>query len=96
MGKFKCKCGHILSTVSNTNHYEGYLLSNFDLNDMVDEKGNTQIMDIGRDVLECDQCGRLYFEEPRDSNKWVSYLPENGEYNKLLEEKIANANQRKL
>ncbi|MBN2591626.1 MAG: hypothetical protein JXA96_17300 [Sedimentisphaerales bacterium] len=88
MGKFNCSCGEVLSTVGCPNPYEGYLLSDYNLDDdIIDDVSSIKIMDIARDVRECDKCGRVWFEEPRGSNKWVSYIPENGKYNGLLKGK---------
>ena len=84
MSKLKCLCGEVLSNVISPNETEGLLLRNIDL-EFYNKKSNDEIIEMGRDVWECNKCGRLAVSFPKkdDCNvKW--YYPEDYEPGRLM------------
>jgi len=78
MGKLRCKCGNILSNVASPNEVEGYLIKDQDL-EFEGLRDSSDIMDIGRLVWECNECGRLAVSYPGKDDATVKwYVPEDG------------------
>ena len=90
MAKIKCVCGNVLSNTLFPNEIEGMLLTSEDL-EFIDSKDCIEIDEIGRDVWECDQCGRLAINFPdRRSNTVKWYRPEDREPGGLMSFKQNN------
>ena len=77
MAKIKCICGAQLSNVASPNETEGILLRSMDIDHRNEENALT-IIDAGRGVWECHNCGRLAINFPgKDSSTVKWYYPEN-------------------
>jgi len=78
MSKLKCKCGNIISAV--TNQSEGVLITSSDLSN-----DNFDLSEISRDILECPKCGRLAISYPNKHDWKVKfYVPENDKDSRLI------------
>ena len=84
MGKLNCICGNRLSNVQSPNEVEGILIKDYDL-DWEGEKDLIQVLELGREVWECNECGRLAISYPdMNDRKMKWYKPENGEPGHLM------------
>jgi hypothetical protein len=84
MGKLLCNCGNILSNCMCPNETEGVLIRDIDM-EFDDDRNCLQIARMGRDVWECEKCGRLAISYPKRNDchvKW--YLPEDGKPGGLM------------
>ncbi len=70
MGKLKCICGNILSDTCHPDINQGLLISSWD-----DENHN---FENNYEVMECDKCGALAIEYPKNSPEVKWYIPFDG------------------
>ena len=79
MGRIACLCGNILSDVCGSDA-EAFCYN---------ENISAEYYEIGegREILECDECGCLLIEDPKQTCKVKFYLPENKKCNHLFIEK---------
>jgi hypothetical protein len=77
MAKLKCVCGEILSNVRSSNEVEGLLLRGVDL-EFEDKKDNCDLLELGRSVWECGECGRLGIVFEGGAVQWYRPEFENG------------------
>ncbi len=83
---FKCKCGHRISDTADNLPYSARLVADVDLYDYWEaweRRGRGQSLGILSDPMEyeqiiyqCEECGRLYFDDPGDPSRYISFLPE--------------------
>lgn len=78
MAKLNCICGVQLSNSVCPNQTEGLILRDVDL-EVIDGKSACEIIDAGRCVWECYNCGRLGVSFPGSSDSTIKwYKPEDG------------------
>ena len=80
MSKLTCPCGNRLSDVLYPGKATGILLSMQQVDRMNVVPGSNLFE--GREVWECDKCGRIAFIHPGGSVKW--YSPDDGQYGALM------------
>lgn len=93
MARLKCLCGNTLSNTISPNPGTGIILTDNDLEDILDAESPddmaAQISDRERDVWECSGCGRLAVNFPLRSDSTVKwYKPEDGAPGNLMRPEI--------
>lgn len=85
MGKLRCLCGNQISDVLCPSPNTGLLIRDRDM-EAADGKDIVGLLEIGRDVWECHECGRIAVMRPDGDcdapAKW--YKPEDGSPGKLF------------
>lgn len=76
MGKLRCVCENILSDTCGD---DGEAFSQKDM-----DKDEHYEAGMGRGILECEKCGALAIEDPKESCYVKYYIPENGKFNGLF------------
>ena len=83
MARLQCSCGNELSNVISPSSYNGWLVSDIQLDSIEGDVDSTYFIREGRDVWECDQCGKIAIGNNKDNKvKW--YLPEDRKSGKLF------------
>lgn len=77
MGKILCECGCIHS---DTCGYDGHL---FEYDSLREEDDSIYPLS----VFECQECGNLMIDNPKDPKTMISFKPTNGKYNKILHDR---------
>ncbi len=76
MSKLNCLCGNQLSNVLSPSQNNGWFVNDVAVDNQQDWDECT-VIEIGRDVWECHECGRIAFGNKADPGvKW--YAPEDG------------------
>lgn len=84
MGKLGCPCGNVISSVSYPNECIGTVVTQTEY-DMKSGKTDFDLVDNGRDVWECRECGRLAVSYPgRTDNTVKWYSPDDGKPGHLM------------
>lgn len=83
---FRCICGHRISDTSDNLPYSARLVADVDLYDYWEaweRTGRGQVlgrlsdpMDYEKIIYQCEECGRLYFDDPEDPSRFISFFPE--------------------
>ena len=83
---FGCKCGHRISDTTDNLPYSARLVADVDLCDYWEaweRRGRGQSlgclsdpMDYEQIIYQCEECGRLYFDDPDDPSRFISFMPE--------------------
>lgn len=83
---FGCKCGHRISDTTDSLPYSARLVADVDLYDYWEaweRRGRGQSlgflsdpMDYEQIIYQCEECGRLYFDDPDDPSRFISFIPE--------------------
>jgi hypothetical protein len=78
MAKLNCPCGYQMSNVMSPCPYNGYLITDRQLETFHDEPDGLSIaiIDKGRDIWECPECGRMAIVKDDNHYKW--YSPDDG------------------
>ena len=83
---FGCKCGHRISDTTDNLPYSARLVADVDLYDYWEaweRRGRGQSLGILSDpmdyeqiIYQCEECGRIYFDDPDDPSRFISFMPE--------------------
>lgn len=83
---FRCKCGHRISNVSDKLPYAASVIADIDLEDYWEaweRRGRGQSlgnlldpMDYERTMYQCEECGRILFDDPDDPTRLISFIPD--------------------
>lgn len=83
---FSCICGHRISDTSDNLPYSARVVADVDIYDYWEaweRRGRGQSlgclsnpMDYEKIIYQCEECGRLYFDDPDDPCRFISFLPE--------------------
>ena len=83
---FSCICGHRISDTSDNLPYSARVIADVDIYDYWEaweRTGRGQSLGILSDpmgyeriIYQCEECGRLYFDDPDDPSRFISFLPE--------------------
>ena len=87
MGKLRCPCGNVISSVAHPNIAIGNVVTQWELDGIPynDDNAARGAIDDGREVWECSDCGRLAFSYPkRDDNTVKWYSPDDGKPGHLM------------
>lgn len=83
---FGCICGHRISDTSDNLPYSARVVADVDIYDYWEaweRRGRGQSlgclsdpMDYEKIIYQCEECGRLYFDDPDDPCRFISFFPE--------------------
>ena len=83
---FACKCGNRISNTTDHLPYAAHLIADVDAEDYWEaweRRGRGQSLgslddpfDYEKEVYQCDECGRVYFEHPNEPWRFISFAPE--------------------
>jgi hypothetical protein len=83
MSKLNCVCGWQISDVGHPSQEIGNIVTQCEFDANEPEKA-AQLIENGREIWECSQCGRLGIEFPRGSNNVKWYAPADGKSGHLM------------
>lgn len=83
---FACKCGNRISNTTDHLPYAAHLIADVDAEDYWEaweREGRGQSLgslndplEYEKEVYQCDECGRVYFEHPNEPWRFISFAPE--------------------
>lgn len=83
---FLCSCGNVISDTTDNLPYSAHVVADVDIEDYWEawerkgrgqDLGNLKYpMDYEKIIYQCEECGRLFFDDPDDPIRFVSFLPE--------------------
>ena len=83
---FYCACGNRISNVSYNLPYSARLVADVDVEDYWEAWEGTgrgqplgclsYPMDYEKIMFQCEECGRIYFDDPDDPNRFIAFAPE--------------------
>lgn len=84
--RFGCKCGHTISDTTDNLPYSARVVADVDVYDYWEAWERTgrgqslgalsDPMDYEKIIYQCEECGRLYFDDPDDPSRFIAFLPE--------------------
>lgn len=84
--RFRCKCGNTISNTSDKLPYAASVVADVDLEDYWEaweRKGRGQALgnlldpiDYEQTIYQCEECGRIWFDDPEDPSRLISFMPE--------------------
>ena len=95
MGKFFCECGNVLSDIMFPCRHEGFLVTETfaadDFDGLVEKFEGSYfccLLDNARQVMECNECGRVHIESKAGANYYISYMAEDKKYHKIIDTNV--------
>ena len=83
---FRCKCGHVISDTSDNLPYSARVVADVDIYDYWEaweRRGRGQALGSLMDpmkyeqvIFQCEECGRIWFDDPEDPAYFISFMPE--------------------
>lgn len=84
--RFRCQCGHTISDTTDNLPYSARVVADVDIYDYWEAWERTgrgqslgclsDPMDYEKIIYQCEECGRLYFDDPDDPSCFIAFLPE--------------------
>lgn len=84
--RFLCECGHLITDTSDFLPYKAYMISDVDWEDYWEAHEREALgkplgpyqepMFYEQSFYQCEECGRLYFDDPDDPRRFISFTPE--------------------
>lgn len=83
---FRCTCGHVISDTTDNLPYSARVVADVDVYDYWEAWERTgrgqslgalsDPLDYEKIIYQCEECGRLYFDDPDDPSRFIAFLPE--------------------
>lgn len=83
---FRCKCGHSISDTTDNLPYAAHLVADVNCEDYWEaweRRGRGQALgnlmdpfDYEQTIYQCEECGRIWFDDPEDPSRLISFMPE--------------------
>lgn len=87
--RFRCSCGNLVTDTTDYIPYKGYVVSDTDFEDFfeaMERQARGQDLGILQDPFfymqsfyQCEECGRLWFDDPKRSGHLVSFRPDDND-----------------
>ena len=77
--RFLCECGHLITDTSDFLPYKAYMISDVDWEDYWEAHEREALgKPLGpyQEPMFYEECGRLYFDDPDDPRRFISFTPE--------------------
>lgn len=85
--RFMCECGHLITDTTDFLPYKAYMISDIDWEDYWEAHEREALgkplgpyqdpMRYEQSFYQCEECGRLYFDDPDDPSRFIAFVPEN-------------------